>query len=110
VDFLDFRFVLLDDDRITVDDLDHLAGELAILGQNFRAGTLEVFPQTEALLLGRSLSLAVLFGSRRDAGQGPVYNLGQTFLQQSLGDVAHRVDYGSDLSDKAFKIFPIKCS
>ncbi len=41
--------------------------------------------------------LAVLFGSGRDTGQGPVDDLSEAFLEQGLGDVAHGVENGADL-------------
>jgi len=59
VDFLDFRFALLDDDAVTEDNFENLSGKLPVLGSNFRPGTLEVLPQAEALLLGRGLGLGV---------------------------------------------------
>ena len=103
MNLLNFRFIFLDQKGVTVDHFDNLASELTILGQNFWAGTLEIFPQPETFFLGSCLGLSVFFGTSgngADTGKGPVDNLGKTFAKESLSNVAVGVENGSNLEER----------
>ena len=100
MNLFDLSFVLLHEKGVSIDNFDNLASELTILGQNFRSGTLEIFPQPQPFLFGSCLGLSVFFWASCDGantGKGPVDNLCKTFTKESLSNVAVGVENGSNL-------------